>query len=98
MSRTYEVLVVYRVEKAFTVEAEGQVAAENEARTQVFFEGGDVEEVLSIERLTGDPYPDDDDYEEEEELDRCVECGEERDDYEFEDGLRCVYCCSEDER
>jgi len=68
--RQYEVSIIGRVHKTYTVAAEGQVDAEEKARQEAFFdEFEDIEEVLHITRVAGEPHEDDDDYEPPEEDD-----------------------------
>ena len=62
--RQYEVNLVGRAHKSYTVVAEGQVDAEEKARQEAFLDDiEDVEEILDITRIVGDPHEDDDDYE-----------------------------------
>jgi hypothetical protein len=66
--RQYEVNLVGRVYKTYLIVADGQVDAEEKARQEAFLDDfEDIEEVLDITRVAGEPHEDDDDYEEPEE-------------------------------
>lgn len=66
--RQYEVSLVGRVAKSYLIVAEGQVDAEEKARQEAFLDDfDDIEEVIGITRVAGEPHEDDDDYEQPEE-------------------------------
>lgn len=68
--RQYEVNLVGRAHKTYFIVAEGQVEAEEKARQEAFLDDiEDIEEVLEVTRIAGEPHEDDDDYEEPEDDD-----------------------------